>query len=174
MQAFTLRVACLATLALAAGPIADLQGQQMPAELSGRPNARATNTTPAMQYFVGGRSSTPRTIGSRQLLPAPQPVQVSGVKPFQNVQRQQTLSPYLGLDLQESELGIPNYHAYVRPRQQQRLANQAQTARIRQLKQQLRVATARGIVSHNPSGGVPTTGQSAQYLNLGGYFPAPQ
>ncbi|NOY40417.1 MAG: hypothetical protein GXP26_01085 [Planctomycetes bacterium] len=129
-------------------------------------------TTPAMEYFGKGLITSTTRQRARQQRPLPQPLQVAGTKPFRNLQRGATISPYLGLDFRTSELSIPNYLAFVRPQQQQQLANKAQEAQVRRLKQQLRVATAQGIVSNNPSGGVPTTGHSAQFLNMGGYFPA--
>ncbi|MCA9232028.1 MAG: hypothetical protein KDA57_15375 [Planctomycetales bacterium] len=126
--------------------------------------------TPAMQYFGRGLApTTPARNFSRQM-PTPQPLQVQGTKPFETLRRPPTISPYLGLDVRESELGLPNYYAFVRPAQQQQIAAREQAEHIRNLKQKLRVATARGIVSNNPSGGVPTTGHSSQFLNLGGYF----
>ena len=93
-------------------------------------------------------------------------------KPFENLYRQPTLSPYLALDLlDDSGTGLPNYYAFYQPQQQQQQANEAQEARIRRLQQQLRLATATGAISRNPSGGMPTTGTSSQFMNLGGYFP---
>lgn len=127
-------------------------------------------TTPSMQYF-GRRQSlnTPRRQLSQQM-PAPQRVQLGGSKPFKGLRRRPTLSPYLNLDVRESELGIPNYHAFVRPMQLQQQAELDQATHLRKLQQRVRVATAQGIVSNNPTGGVPTTGHSSQFLNTGGYF----
>lgn len=96
---------------------------------------------------------------------------VSG-KPFRNLYREPTLSPYLALDLVNDEgSGLPNYYAFYQPQQQQRQANEAQKVRIRRLQQQLRTATAKGAVTRNLSGGMPTTGSSSQFMNLGGYYP---
>lgn len=132
--------------------------------------------TPAMQYF-GGRGKQPANVSSQQFhrqMPAPQPLQLKGSKPFESLRREPTISPYLNLDVRESEFGIPSYHAFVQPMQQQRLVEREQARRFRKLQQKVRVATARGIVSKNPTGGVPTTGRSSQYLNLGGYFSTAQ
>jgi len=105
-------------------------------------------------------------------MPLPRPVQVSSSsKPFSHLNRGSTISPYLSLDLRESAVGLPNYYAYVRPQLQQQQTNRAQAAQIRRLQNQLRIATASGIVSSNPNGGIPTTGHSSQFMNLGGYFP---
>ena len=134
----------------------------------------ANEDTPALKYFGGRLPARAPAQNVRQRLPDPQPVQLRGAKPFNNLKRGATLSPYLGLDYRTSEFSIPNYHAFVRPQQQQQISNQAQIEQVRRLKQQLRMATAQGIVSNNPSGGVPTTGHSAQFLNMGGFFPAPR
>jgi len=129
--------------------------------------------TPAMQYFGGGRIRTSSQYQRRNRMPAPLPLQLRGTKPFESLTRPPTLSPYLNLDVRESALGIPSYHAFVRPLQQQRSANIEQAAKLRKLQQKLRRSTAQGIVSNNPTGGVPTTGHSSQFLNLGGYFDVP-
>jgi len=149
-------------------------GQQYQNPYSARLQRNTSNITPAMEFFGKGLMPAAPVQRARRQLPVPQPVQVSGAKPFVNLQRGSTLSPYLGLDIRTSETSIPNYHAFVRPQQQQQLANKSQSAQVRRLKQQLRVATTQGIVSNNPSGGVPTTGHSAQFLNMGGYFPPAQ
>ncbi|NOY29581.1 MAG: hypothetical protein GXP28_05210 [Planctomycetes bacterium] len=126
--------------------------------------------TPAMQYFGGRLPTTAIRQGLRRRMPAPQPLQLRGAKPFESLQRPPTLSPYHNLNVRESELGLPNYYAFVRPLQQQQNANRQQAANLRKLQQKVRIATATGIVSNNPTGGVPTTGHSSQFLNLGGYF----
>jgi len=127
-------------------------------------------STPARQYFGNRLPGTSSQQGVRRRLPAPRPLQLRGSKPFESLQRPPTFSPYLNLNIRESELGLPNYYAFVRPLQQQQNANRKQAANLRKLQQQVRTATATGIVSNNPNGGVPTTGHSSQFLNLGGYF----
>ncbi len=136
-----------------------------------------TATTPAAQYFANrsannvtnqNRAQAP---GMQNHAPAPQHVQISGSKPFQNVQQAPTLSPYLALDLIESSTQLPNYHAFVQPQIQQRAANESQARELQRLRQQVRVATATGVLSRNPTAGVPTTGSSSQFMNMGSYFP---
>lgn len=134
-------------------------------------------TTPAAQYFTarynGGvqQQVIQQAPGGRNQAPAPQAVEISGSKPFQNIQHAPTLSPYLALDLIESSTQLPNYQAFVQPQLQQRAANDAQAREIARLRQQVRVATSRGVVSRNPTPGVPTTGSSMQFMNMGSYFP---
>ncbi len=141
-----------------------------------------TATTPAAQYFANrsahnamnrNQTQTPgiQTPGMQNYAPAPQHVQISGSKPFQNVQQSPTLSPYLAMDLIESSTQLPNYHAFVQPQIQQRAANESQARELQRLRQQVRVATATGVLSRNPTAGVPTTGSSSQFMNMGSYFP---
>jgi hypothetical protein len=134
--------------------------------------------TPAAMYF-GSRSASNQMsqnqqagLGMGNYAPTHQPTQVSDGKPFQDIQRQPTLSPYLALDLVESSTGLPNYTMFVQPQLQQRAANEAQERELQRLRQQVRVATARGVVSKNPTAGVPTTGSSMQFMNVGSYFPS--
>jgi hypothetical protein len=134
-------------------------------------------STPAAQYFTarnngGIQNQYPQqTPGLRNHAPAPQAVEISGSKPFQNIQHAPTLSPYLAMDLIESSTQLPNYQAFVQPQLQQRAANDAQAREIARLRQQVRVATSHGVVSRNPTPGVPTTGSSMQFMNMGSYFP---
>ncbi len=169
-----LRTATCGFLVLLVSSTAFGQGLQRQNRYTSRLQQSPNAPTPAMQYFGSGLPSTTTTQQSQQLLPPPQPVQIAGAKPFHNLQRGATLSPYLGLDLRTNDLSIPNYYSFVRPMQQQQLANKAQTARVRQIQQRLRMATAQGLVSSNPSGGLPTTGHSAQFLNMGGYYATPR
>ncbi len=139
---------------------------------------RPAPLTPAAQYF--GRSHSSNAMaqnptlgpGARHHVPTPHVVQNSESKPFQHIQQQPTLSPYLSLDLvPESATSVPNYHAFVLPQIQQRAANESHTRELQRMRQQMRGATRRGIVSRNSNGGVPTTGSSEQFMNLGSYFP---
>ena len=141
-----------------------------------------TATTPAAQYFANRSANNAmnhnqpqapgiQAPGMQNYAPAPQQVQISGSKPFQNVQQAPTLSPYLALDLIESSTQLPNYHAFVQPQIQQRAANESQARELQRLRQQVRVATATGVLSRNPTAGVPTTGSSSQFMNMGSYFP---
>ena len=131
-------------------------------------NSRAP--TAALEFF--SRSSR-GSVGHapRRNMPPPRSLQLSGIsKPFSNIRRQPTISPYLNLDVLQSETSLPNYYAYVRPQLQQQQTNREQQAQIFRLKQKLRSATAMGVISDNLSGGMPTTGHSSQFLNSGGYF----
>jgi hypothetical protein len=135
-------------------------------------------TTPAAQYFMNRQTNT---AVEQQMAAAPtgrtydanrQPLQVGDGKPFDHVQRQSSLSPYLGLDaVPESGTSLPNWHLFVQPQLQQRRSAEIQARELLRTRQQMRVATSRHIVSESPPAGAPITGSSTQFMNVGGYFP---
>ncbi len=159
---------CILILLLAGETARGQQAVQGAYGLGGRQGA------PATQYFGGGANMNLGRQPLQRQVPGPQPVQLAGsAKPFQNIHRPPALSPYLSLDLiNDSGTGLPNYYAFFQPQMQQRQANEAQQAQIRRLQQQVRVANSTGALSNNSQGGMPTTGHSSQFMNLGGYFPA--
>jgi len=132
--------------------------------------------SPALEYFASRRArhaaAAQRYSATR---PAPastsQQVQLRGSKPFQHINRGSALSPYLNLDRIESGTGLPNYYAFVQPLIEQRETNRAQSRELRRLEQQVRTATAPRNRSTLSQGGMPTTGNSNQFLNLDNYYP---
>ncbi len=133
--------------------------------ISGRNN-------PALTYFGGSAAMAYASRPAATPLPAPLPVRTAPIsKPFSGgVHQGSNLSPYLGLDGRESETGLPNYFLYVKPQLDQQRVNHVQQAQYRKLQQQVRTASAPGVVT-SPGGGIPTTGHSAQFMNGGGYYP---
>ena len=130
---------------------------------------------PALNFFGGTKSMRHIPQSRRGTMPAPRPVQTAPVaKPFSYVQQASTLSPYLALDNLETSTSLPNYLLYVRPQLEQQQANRVQQAQYWQTQQQLRATNAGGAVTGGPSGGIPTTGHSAQFMNIGGYYPGLQ
>jgi hypothetical protein len=130
------------------------------------------NSNPALRHFAGKNVRLSSRSTLRAQVPLPRPVQVTTKqKPFSQVRRTSTISPYLSLDTPQSKEGIPNYYAFVKPLLQQQATNRSQQKQFGQLEQQLRAASANGIIANNPSGGIPTTGHSTQFLNMGDYFP---
>ena len=130
------------------------------------------NSNPALRYFAGKNVRPLPRSTMREQVPLPRPVQVAAQsKPFSRVSRTSTISPYLSLDVRQSDVGIPNYYAFVKPLLQQRATNRLQQKQFGQMEQKLRTASVNGIVANNPSGGMPTTGHSTQFLNMGQYFP---
>jgi hypothetical protein len=145
-----------------------IQPQSGYERISGRNN-------PALTYFGG--SPTPVYTPRPQASPVPPPVPVRTApiaKPFSGVQQAAAITPYLGLDAaRETESSLPNYFMYVRPQLDQQRVNHIQHAQTRKLQQQVRTASAPGVVT-SPGGGIPTTGHSSQFMNSGGYYPALQ
>ena len=135
-------------------------------------NGQSAALTAAGRYFGHGTPS-PSNLPQRRAKPAPQPMDVyNGSKPFQQLYREPTLSPYLSLELVNDDgTALPNYYAFYKPQRDQRQALESQEARIRRLQQQVRVAGSTEAISRNPVVGMPTTGNSSQFMNLGGYFP---
>jgi len=141
-------------------------------EIASAADPRLGMPTAASEYFGGNHVMLPNQ-PVRRPAPSPQPMEgAASGKPFQNLHREPTLSPYLTLDLVNDDgTGLPNYYAFYQPQRQQQQANEAQEARIRRLQQQLRMANATDSVSRNPNASMHTTGNSSQFMNLGGYFP---
>lgn len=132
---------------------------------------QTTHTNPALRYFGGKNAQTVyQQPPTRQQPPAPQPIQVTRAnKPFSGTTYTSTITPYLNLDVRQSDVGIPNYYAFVRPQLEQQRTNQLQRRRMQRMQRELRMASVPGIAS--PNGGIPTTGHSTQFLNIGNYFP---
>lgn len=127
-------------------------------------------STPAAIYFGSGQGSN-RQMMTPQQAAVSQPVHLTGNKPFQDIQRAPTVSPYLSMDLFETGTSLPNYYAYVRPQLEQRETNDRQAEEIRRLKKQVRMSRGQGSLNKNSNEGMPTTGGSSQFMNLGNYFP---
>jgi hypothetical protein len=127
---------------------------------------------PALSFF-GGSPALAYAARPPRPLPPPRPVNVGSVaKPFSGVQQAAAITPYLGLDAaREDESSLPNYFLYVRPQLEQQRINHVQQAQYRRLQQQVRTASAPGVVT-SPHGGIPTTGHSSQFMNSGGYYPS--
>jgi len=133
-------------------------------------------STPAMRYFGHGqhrlatRPQAPRQ-APRQGLPT-QRFQRTGGKPFQNIHRPPTISPYLGFDTIESSVGLPNYYSRVLPQIRQQEASLAQAAEQRRLQRQAHLANASGKIPNPRENSSPKTGYRTQFLNSGSYFPS--
>ncbi len=183
-----LRLAMFALLLLTAAPAARRATAQSTAGYyPASKNAAPSSVRQASYQSVTGRSNPALEFfgGSKALAYAPQnqtrqtapvPVQTAPMgKPFAGNQQQQgsNVSPYLALDYLESPNGLPNYYMFVRPQLDQQQVNQTSRAQYRRMQTQFRKAVAGGAVS-NPNGGIPTTGHSSQFMNSGGYYPAPR
>lgn len=131
--------------------------------------------TPASRYFAGRKAITMPAQPIHRPAPTPQPMNITGgQKPFENIQRPNTISPYLSLDIvvsEDDDESLPNYYAFYRPQREQQQAIESQQAEIRRLQQQVRVANAKNEISRKVAPGMPTTGSSSQFMNLGSYYP---
>jgi hypothetical protein len=149
-----------------------------------RPTFRAPGTyervsgrsNPALNFFSNSRRAAYTAPSFRhQQMPAPQPVQTAAyLKPHSGLPSGPSVSPYLALDQLETQNGLPNYYLYVKPQLEQSAMNQAQQMQNRRMQNQLRRASTTGILPRTTSGGMPTTGQSTQFMHTGGYYPGLQ
>jgi hypothetical protein len=127
-------------------------------------------SNPALSFY-GGSKALAYAPQSRAAAPAPAQVQTAAPgKPFASFQQSSNVTPYLALDYAETPTGIPNYYMFVRPRLDAQQNVQSERLQFRRLQQKLRKVEAGGAVS-NPGGGIPTTGSSMQFMNVGGYYP---
>lgn len=140
------------------------------AQQPGRYERTSGSNNPALQFYGGVRQASylqPPAVER----PAPVPVHTARPgKPFQGVYQSPTITPYLALDARESEEGLPNYFLLVKPQLEQHRINMAHHAENRRVQQQLRRSNLGGAAA-SPNGGIPTTGHSPQFMNIGGYYP---
>jgi len=139
-------------------------------------NRHVSPPTAAYRYFTSSPHRD-RKAATAQPLQSSAPhqgavQQASATKPFQDIQHAPTLSPYLTLDYFESATSIPNYYAFTKPMVQQNQTNEAQAREIRKLRQQVRAGANGGSGLRSASRGLPTTGNSMQFQNLGTYYPS--
>jgi hypothetical protein len=153
----------MAANAAAATPVFRAPGSVSPS--GGRSN-------PALEFFGGVRFAAYTQPVRTVTPPAPLPVKTAAaIKPFSQFGSNPAVTPYLALDQRESDFGLPNYYLYVRPQLDQQTVNQTQQQQYRRLQQQVRRGVAGAIVPTGTSGGIPTTGHSTQFMNIGGYYP---
>jgi hypothetical protein len=125
--------------------------------------------------FYGGTSA--RTTLSQ--LPRRAPVQTGPQrpmrlqsKPFQNVESEPTISPYLDLDEDEEDTQeVPTYFTRVLPRLQQLQMNRAQQQEIQQLRGQIQNMSAGiGAAPQYEATRSAGMGASARYMNTGQFY----
>ncbi len=115
------------------------------AQLPQRPSSGATRPAPARQ------------------MPKPFEGTVAGAPP--------AISPYLNLFIRESDEGLPNYHTYVRPLQQQQQANALARQSIGTLQRQVQQVSYGQPIQQADSGAVPGTGHGTRYFNTTQFYP---
>lgn len=98
--------------------------------------------------------------------------QQRGSKPFANVQRQPTLSPYLNLLRNDGEDvgGAPNYFAFVRPMLDQQQTNRRTNRQIQGLGREMQAVNRQ--LGHQPSeaGMLRPTGHQTVFMNHSHYY----
>jgi hypothetical protein len=118
-------------------------------------------------------ASTSRVTGglARRALSAPQP----NSKPFSNVQRQPTLSPYLNLERDggDSLGGLPNYFTFVRPALEQEQVNRRQQREIQDLNRQVETVNRQLIYGQMGESMVRPTGHPTAFMNHSHFFTFP-
>jgi hypothetical protein len=158
-----------------AKPVAryDVRPVSFEAPVAARPLAQpqATSRAPSLVGVYAG-SSARATLSK---MPGPAPVQQRASappkhprgKPFQSVQNEPAVSPYLNLYRTETNgNNLPNYFAFVRPQLDQMQANRQQTAELQKLRGQLQ-----NISSAGP--GAPQSarmGASARYMDTAQFY----
>jgi hypothetical protein len=151
------------------------QPKASPAPAFTRPivDPQVTNQTKQVLGFYGGYAA--RATLSQQ--PRRTPIQVSGsrpmfrqAKPFQNVHRDPTVSPYLNLYRDElNSDSAPNYFAFVRPQLEQLEANRMQERDLQQLRGQLQTSGTVVGPQYRASG-LPGTGTPARYMDTAQFY----
>jgi hypothetical protein len=120
-----------------------------------------------------GFYASPEARATLNQLPGPAPVQAAsrlqttrrGGKPFQAVQSQPTISPYLYLNAGTSSASpMTNYFAFVRPQLEAQEAGRAQQREIQQLRNQLQK------VSSNGGGQASSQNTAAHYMDTAQFY----
>lgn len=126
----------------------------------------------ALNFYGGGQQARnvlnqiPQRPSMAATNGAPAP-RSTGAKPFGNASNGTTISPYLNLFREERAESIPNYHAFVRPQQQQMEQNRAQQLQTQRLQRQVQQAMYQAPAT---GGGAPGTGHATRFGNTGGYY----
>jgi hypothetical protein len=163
-------------------PAAPVPAVRRPASIGTRPPRLSAESTAGLPKqvqnvidFYGGATSAralaqlpqrPSSGATRPALPRQMPKPFEGTVPG----APPTISPYLNLFIDESPEGLPNYHTYVRPLQQQQQANDAARQRIGSLQRQVQQVSYGQPIQQSRSGSVPGTGHGTRYFNTTQYY----
>ncbi len=134
---------------------------------------QVTNQTRQALSFYGGYSAR----ATLSQLPRRAPLQLGPTqpmhrptKPFEHVQPEPTISPYLNLYRDESnDESLPNYFAFVRPQIEQLEANRNQQREIQQLRGQMQSMSS-AVGPRYQAGGVPGRGTPARYMDTAQFY----
>jgi hypothetical protein len=92
-------------------------------------------------------------------------------KPFANVDRGSTISPYLGLLRDNDFDGLPAYYAFVRPQTEQQSVNRQQQRNIQQLGREVQQLEGRNAFPTRGSLDIRETGHITRFMNFLHYYP---
>ncbi len=158
--------------------------QTGPAQSTPAPRMNATSPVyaqpgPASQArpshsFYGGASARatlsqfPRRVAAQPNAPRPTRRQS---KPFQNIESEPTLSPYLNLDRDDNDpQNVPNYFTLVRPQIEQLYTNRVQQREIQQLRGQIQSMTSVGAAPQYEASRAAGMGSPARYMDTAQFY----
>ena len=124
--------------------------------------------------FFGGASSRAslNQLSRRAPIQSAPPQMMRGqAKPFETIYREPTISPYLNLyrDEDDSE-SAPNYHAFVRPHQEQIETNRLQQREIHRLRGQLQGISTTIAAPQYGEASLPATGTRSRYMDTAQFY----
>ncbi|HEX3599926.1 MAG TPA: hypothetical protein VHU84_07270, partial [Lacipirellulaceae bacterium] len=169
-----------------------------PQENSGPANGTAptathgtNHPTPIVEPQATSRTRTlagvrPTTSAGLNKMPHPMPVQAAAIptptsaaaarlrgKPFQSVQSEPAISPYLNLYRNDAgQNQLLNYYTLVRPQLEQQEANKRQTAEMQKLRAQVQNGSQRGGVQQASATDVSNEGMTvpAHYMDTAQFY----
>ncbi len=96
-------------------------------------------------------------------------------KPFNDIQREPTVSPYLNLfrDDDDRDDQVPNYFTLVRPQLEQQQKNRAQNRELQRLGRTIRTLEYQQQLNTSTATGVPSTGHRTRFFDTTGYYATP-
>jgi hypothetical protein len=123
--------------------------------------------TPAGLYpSASSQATLSRLPGPTPVQPTPrQPQPARASKPFQGVQSEPAISPYLNLYRDDRNSTLPNYLTLVRPQVEQREAQRAQQQEIQNLRGQLQNMSSAPAARQSPS-----SRTSARYMDTAQFY----
>jgi hypothetical protein len=92
-------------------------------------------------------------------------------KPFENVERDPTTSPYLNLDRDEDDLQVvPSYFTFVRPQLEQIQTNRMQQRELQQLRGQVQGMSMQGIGPQSSPMRAAGVGAPARFMDTAQFY----
>jgi hypothetical protein len=158
-----------------AGPA--IQQSQEPARALAPPIVHTPVEAPALNHtkMPAGFYASPEARSTLSQMPGPAPVQSAsrlqttrrGGKPFQAIQAQPTISPYMYLNAGTNTASpMTNYLAFVRPQLEQAESGRQQQREIQQLRTQLQKISANGTGAQSSA----NTNSAAHYMDTAQFY----